>query len=87
MHDDDQYLDRTPDLVARVRAMREVAQKQMDRFSRVSDYDVRSVVGHGTMPVSSITASSHVTGQHKDEAAESSVQQVAQERDAEGEHA
>jgi hypothetical protein len=86
MHDDDQYLDRTPDLVARVRAMREVAQKEMDRFTCVSDYDVRCVVGHCTTSVSSITASSHVTGEHRDEAAESLVQQVAQERDAEGEH-
>src|ERR1700679_3151362 len=47
MHTEDQYLDRTPDLVAKVRAMREAADKEMDRFTRVADYDVRRVVGQG----------------------------------------
>jgi hypothetical protein len=47
MHTEDQYLDRTPDLVAKVRAMREAADKEMDRFTRVADYDVRCVVGQG----------------------------------------
>ncbi len=41
----DQYIERTPDLVAKIRAMREVADKQMNRFTRVADYDVRRVVG------------------------------------------
>ena len=45
MHTEDQYLDRTPDLVAKVRAMREAADREMDRFTRVADYDVRRVVG------------------------------------------
>ncbi len=44
---EDQYLDRTPDLVAKVRAMREAADREMDRFTRVADYDVRRVVGQG----------------------------------------
>jgi Spy/CpxP family protein refolding chaperone len=48
MQSEDQYLDRTPDLVAKVRAMREAAQKEMNRFTRIADYDVRRVVGHGT---------------------------------------
>ena len=47
MHTEDQYLDRTPDLVAKVRAMREAADKEMDRFTRVADYDVRRVIGQG----------------------------------------
>jgi hypothetical protein len=50
MQSEDQYLDRTPDLVAKVRAMREAAQKEMNRFTRVADYDVRRVVGHGPKP-------------------------------------
>ncbi|MBT9333015.1 hypothetical protein [Paracidobacterium acidisoli] len=45
---EDQYLDRTPDLVAKVRAMREAAEKEMDRFTRVADYYVRRVVGQGS---------------------------------------
>lgn len=45
MQSDDQYLDRTPDLVAKVRAMREAAEKEMNRFTRTADYDVRRVVG------------------------------------------
>jgi hypothetical protein len=58
MHGEDQYLDRTPDLVAKVRAMREAADKEMDRFTRVADYDVRRVVGQGpkASPVSPETA-------------------------------
>jgi hypothetical protein len=47
MQMEDQYLDRTPDLVAKVRAMRETADREMDRFTRVDDYDVRRVVGQG----------------------------------------
>ena len=50
MQSEDQYLERTPDLVAKVRAMREAAQKEMNRFTRLSDYDVRRVVGHGPKP-------------------------------------
>jgi hypothetical protein len=45
MQSEDQYLERTPDLVARIRAMREAAEKEMNRFTRVADYDVRRVVG------------------------------------------
>ena len=50
MQSEDQYLERTPDLVAKVRTMREAAQKEMDRFTHASDYDVRHVVGHGPPP-------------------------------------
>ena len=45
MQSEDQYLERTPDLVAKVRAMRETAEKEMNKFARVADYDVRRVVG------------------------------------------
>ncbi len=58
MQSEDQYLDRTPDLVAKVRAMREAADREMDRFTRVADYNVRRVVGQGpkASPVSAETA-------------------------------
>jgi len=57
MQSEDQYLERTPDLVAKVRAMREAAEKEMNRFTRIADYDVRRVAGHGPKhaPVSSET--------------------------------
>jgi hypothetical protein len=45
MQSEDQYAERTPDLVAKIRAMRESAEKEMNRFTRVADYDVRRVVG------------------------------------------
>jgi hypothetical protein len=50
MLSEDQYMERTPDLVAKVRAMREAAEKEMNRFTRVADYDVRRVIGHGPKP-------------------------------------
>jgi hypothetical protein len=63
MLNEDQYLERTPDLVAKVRAMRKVAEKEMNRFTRVADYDVRRVVGRGPKPapVSSQTAAASPT--------------------------
>ena len=48
--DESQYLERTPDLVAKVRAVREEMQKLMDRLTRVEDYDVCRCVGHGPKP-------------------------------------
>lgn len=58
MHTEDSPLDRTPDLVAKIRALREQAEKEMNRFTRVDDYDVRQVVGHGqkAAPISDETA-------------------------------
>ena len=50
MQNEDQYLERTPDLVEKVRAMREAAQKEMNRFTRLSDYDIRRVVGRSPKP-------------------------------------
>ena len=59
MLNEDQYIDRTPDLVAKVRKMRDAAEKEMNRFTRVADYDLRRVICHGPRPapVSSETAS------------------------------
>lgn len=45
MTSEDLYMERTPDLVARIREMRGAAEKRMNRFTRVADYDVRCVVG------------------------------------------
>ena len=45
MPKEDQYMERTPDLIAKVRKLREAAQHEMDKFTRVADYDVRRVVG------------------------------------------
>jgi hypothetical protein len=59
MQTEDQYTERTPDLVTKIRALREAAEKEMNRFTRVADYDVRRVVGQGakSVPVSGETAS------------------------------
>ena len=43
---DSPYDDRSPDVIARVRKMREVAERRMNAFGRIADYDVRSVVCH-----------------------------------------
>lgn len=50
MQSDDRYIERTPDQVAKVRALREAAMKEMNRFTRVADYDVRCLVGHDPKP-------------------------------------
>jgi len=64
MLNDDQYMERTPDLVTKVRAMRAAAEKEMNRFTRVADYDVRPVVGQKpkATPVSVETAEPSATG-------------------------
>ncbi|WP_035351558.1 hypothetical protein [Edaphobacter aggregans] len=63
MQGEDQYMERTPDLVAKIRKLREAAEKEMNRFTCLSDYDVRRVVGHGLMtaPVTTETVSASVT--------------------------
>ena len=48
MHTEDSPLERTSDLLAKIRALREQAEKAMDRFTCITDYDVRRVVGHGS---------------------------------------
>ena len=45
MLNDDQYMERTPDIAGKIRKMRETAEKEMNRFTRVADYDLRHVVG------------------------------------------
>jgi hypothetical protein len=50
MLNEEQYMERTPDLAAKVRKMRETAEKAMNRFTLISDYDVRRIVGHGPKP-------------------------------------
>jgi hypothetical protein len=80
MQTEDQYLDRTPDLVAKVRAMREAADREMDRFTRVADYDVRRVVGQGpkASPVSGeIALPPPAVGRRKKSSAESSTAQTS----------
>ena len=41
---DSPYDDRSPDLIARVRKMREAAERRMNAFGKIADYDVRKVV-------------------------------------------
>jgi hypothetical protein len=50
MHVEDSPLERTPDLVAKIRALREQAEKDMDRFTNAGDYDVRRVSGRKPKP-------------------------------------
>ncbi len=45
MLSEDQYMERTPDLITKIRRMREAAEKAMNRFTCVADYDVSRVVG------------------------------------------
>lgn len=45
MLNEDQYIERTPDLIAKVRQMREAAEKEMNRFTHLADYNMRRVVG------------------------------------------
>lgn len=80
MLNEDQYMDRTTDLVAKVRAMREAAEKQMNRFTCVTDYAARRVVGYGpkAAAVSGETATpSPAVELPKKSAAKSSTAQTA----------
>jgi hypothetical protein len=82
MLNEDQYLERTPDLVAKVRAMREAAEKEMNRFTHVADYDARRVIGHGPKPapVSSATIpASPANERPKKSAAKSALAQASLE--------
>ncbi len=45
MQSEDQYMERTSDLISKIRKMREAAEKEMNKFTRVADYDVRRVFG------------------------------------------
>ncbi len=46
--DREQYLDRSFDLVARVRAARDAAQREMEAFGDVSEYEIRKIYGQRT---------------------------------------
>ena len=43
--DDEEYMDRSIDHVARVRAAKEAAQREMESFGDVSEYDVTTIQG------------------------------------------
>jgi hypothetical protein len=43
--DEDEYFDRSIDHVARVRAAKEAAQREMESFSDVSEYDISIIQG------------------------------------------
>ncbi|MHB1745113.1 MAG: hypothetical protein ACYDBH_16160 [Acidobacteriaceae bacterium] len=62
---DDQFMERTPDLVAKIRKLREAAEKEMNKFTCVADYDVRRVVGQKpkASPVSEETPSPASAGE------------------------
>jgi hypothetical protein len=80
MQSEDQYVERTPDLVTKIRAMREAAEKEMNRFTRVADYDVRRVVGQKSKasPVSPETAPpSPVSARPKKSATKSATAQTS----------
>jgi len=55
MHIEDSPLERTPDLIAKIRALREQAEKQMNQFTRADDYDIRRVTGRKPQPDSAPT--------------------------------
>ncbi len=42
---DDPYSERTPDLVARVRASKQAAQREMESFGDISEYDITIIQG------------------------------------------
>ncbi|MGA8940324.1 MAG: hypothetical protein WB439_14270 [Acidobacteriaceae bacterium] len=80
MLNEDQYIERTPDLIAKVRQMRKAAERQMDRFTCVDDYDLRRVVGQGpkAAPVSSKTPALSSAPKHtKKGAARSATNQTS----------
>jgi len=46
--DREQYLNHSFDLVARVRAAKEAAQREMETFGDVSEYEIRKIYGQRT---------------------------------------
>ena len=45
MNFQDQYDERVPDLIERIRRMRDAAQREMDKFGDPAGYDTRVIVG------------------------------------------
>ncbi len=79
---DDQYVERTSDLVSKIRKLREAAEKEMNKFTRVADYDVRHVVGQKpkASPASEETPSPAPDGEHiKKPAANPAIAQTVME--------
>lgn len=77
---DDQFMERTPNLVAKIRKLREAAEKEMNRFTRLADYDVRRVVGQKpkASPISGETPSPSPAGERtKKPAAKSATAQAS----------
>jgi hypothetical protein len=56
MHTEDSPIERTPDLIAKIRALRQQAEREMDRFTDAGDYDVRRVTGRKPKPEASVPA-------------------------------
>ena len=78
MQSEDQYLERTVDMVAKIRAMREAAEKEMNRFTCVDDYEVRYGVGQKPKEVplpETASRSSSAPGRSKKAAAKSRISQ------------
>ncbi len=46
--DHEQYIDHSIDLVARVRAAKQAAQREMETFGDVSEYEIRKIYGQKT---------------------------------------
>lgn len=49
--DQEEYMDRSNDHVARVRAAKEAAQREMECFGDVSEYDITTIQGQLKEPV------------------------------------
>jgi cell division GTPase FtsZ len=80
MQIDDSPLDRTPDLIAKIRKLREVAEKEMNRFTSVADYDMRRVVGQKPkteMPAEISTSAASAGTRAKKKTAKASDDQTA----------
>ena len=42
---EDKFLDRTPDMVARIRAAKEAARREMESFGDISEYEITTLQG------------------------------------------
>lgn len=49
--DHEEYMDRSNDHVARVRAAKEAAQREMESFGDVSEYDITTIQGQLKEPI------------------------------------
>jgi len=80
MQSEDQYLERTVDMVAKIRAMREAAEKEMNRFTRAADYEMRRGFGQKPKEVAILESSSRpspVPGRSKKAAAKPRISQTS----------